>query len=108
MNAQAYLPAKDRFPLQIGFHWGLLHRPSYDLDQVDINGLFSRARSLNGLGVNVLELSSEDQIVYGCAHLGLHHRYNPALYSYYEIGALIQRAGSNLDWNAIIQRAQDW
>ena len=59
-------------------------------------------------GVDVLELSIEDQIVYACGHLGLHHRYTHTLYSYYEIAALFRRAGINLDWHGLILRAQEW
>ena len=92
----------------VGFHWGLIHKPISNPDQVDINALFSRAWPLEVAGTNVLELSIEDQIVYGCAHLGLHHEYEEALYRYYEIGALIRRGGSDLDWNAMIQRAREW
>ena len=108
LGAQTYLSSQENLPLQIGFHWGLLSKPSYDPDQVDMDGLFSRARSLNVAGVNVLELSFEDQIVYGCVHLGLHHKYDEGLYFYYDIGALIRRAGSDLDWKAMIQCAREW
>ena len=93
LNCQVYSSSKELLPLQIGFHWGLLHRPFYDPDLVDMNALFLRAQVLKMEGVNVFELSIEDQIVYGCAHLGLHHRYDEALYRYYEIGFLIRKAG---------------
>jgi hypothetical protein len=92
----------------IGLHWGLLHIPYYDAGQVDINSLFSRAVPLKVAGVDVLELSLEDQIVYGCAHHGLHHKYDGALYRYYEMAALIQRKGTLLDWKAVLDRAKEW
>jgi hypothetical protein len=111
-NAQAYYltnqPEIFSLTFMVGFHWGLIHKPFNNPNQVNMDALFSRARSLEVTGVDVLELSIEDQIAYGCAHLGLHHEYEEALYRYYEIGALIRRGGSDLDWNAMIQRAQEW
>jgi hypothetical protein len=92
----------------VGLHWGLLHTPYYNPAQVDMVALFQRARPLSVEGVQVLELSSEDQIVYGCAHLGLHHAYSEDLHYYYEIAALIQRLGLELDWAALSQRASTW
>ncbi len=112
MNAQQYClfnqPNVLNLDFAIGFHWGLFHTPFYDPNQVDMDALFSRTRSLSVAGVEVLELSSEDQIVYACAHLGLHHKYDNALNNYYEIGVLIRLTGADLDWQAVIQRAQAW
>lgn len=107
-NAHVYLSPLENLPLQIGFHWGLFHRPYYDPNLVDMDKLFTRAIPLEVAGVNVLELSYEDQIVYSCAHLGLHHNYDDVFYRYFEIGSLIQRGGENLNWNAVINQAILW
>ena len=80
----------------VGLHWGLLHVPSYDAARGDAEGLFMRACRLNVAGVDVLNLGETDSIVYACAHLGLHHRFEPDLFRYYDIAALI-RAASSLD-----------
>lgn len=112
LNAQAYVftdqPQIFNRIFSAGLHWGLFHTPYYNPDQVDMQALFERARPLDVEGVGVLELSIEDQVVYGCAHWGLHHGYDEALSHYYELAALIQRAGKFLDWAAIIQRAREW
>jgi hypothetical protein len=107
-NAQVYFSPDKHSPLQIGLHWGLFHRPYYDPKQVNINELFSRAIPIEIAGVKVLRLNLEDQIVYTCAHLGLHHKYDDVLYRYYEIGAIIQQGGKNLDWQTVIRRAGQW
>lgn len=108
LGAQTYYSKQDANSLLVGFHWGLLNRPAYNPRQVNMAELFARARPLDVAGINILELSFEDQIVYGCAHLALHHRYTHALYSYYELAALIRQAGPNPDWDAILVRARDW
>jgi hypothetical protein len=111
-NSQPYtLPDQPKifnqlFP--VGLHWGLLHTPYYNPAQVDMDALFKRARPLCVQGVQVLELSGEDQIVYGCAHLGLHHFYSEDLHHYFEIGFLIRRLGPELDWGELAQRARTW
>lgn len=96
----------DKF--SIGFHWGLFHVPAYDSRQVDVAALFERARPLQVAGVDALELSAEDEIVYACAHLGLHHRFDTSLFRYYELAAQIVRAGAGLDWQTVAERAAAW
>jgi hypothetical protein len=92
----------------IGFHWGLLHVPAFDPKQVNIERLFEQSHPINVCGAEVRELAIEDAIVYNCAHLDLHHRFEASLLRYYEIGAIIARAGSSLDWEGVIQHASLW
>ena len=111
-NARAYSLAgefTDPFrKFSIGLHWGLTHFPYFDEKRINISGLFARARCLKVAGVAVLELSFEDQLIYTCAHLMLHHRNEETLLNYFEIAAIIQRAGVNLDWQVILDRSRDW
>lgn len=90
-----------------GLHWGLLHVPSYDPAQVDMDALFARARPLNIAGVDVLDLGLVDSIVYACAHLWLHHRFEPDLFRFYDIAALI-RSAPGLDWETVARTASAW
>lgn len=111
LNCRAFLapfqiPSSRAFG--VGLHWGLLHTPAYDPDQIDVRALFEKARPVRVAGIQVLELCIEDQIAYGCAHLGLHHRYDPALFRFYELAALIHRAGSFLNWDEVIARVVNW
>jgi hypothetical protein len=92
----------------IGLHWGLTHFPYFDEKRINIPELFVRARPLKVAGVDVLELSFEDQLIYTCAHLMLHHRNEETLLNYFEIAAIIQRAGVDLDWQVILDRSRDW
>ena len=111
-NCQAYTRnGTDQKPasrFSIGLHWGLTHYPYYDKNQVNIPELFERAHPLRVAGVDVLELGFEDQLIYTCAHLALHHRNEETLLNYYEIAAIFRRAGTQLDWNVLTARAQKW
>jgi hypothetical protein len=92
----------------IGLHWGLFHHPAYNPDQVDIDALFTRKKTLIVAGYQVSELSVEDQVLYGCAHLQLHHRNNRALNRIYEIAAVITQPTSTVNWEVIVERAARW
>lgn len=101
-------PGNPANTFSIGLHWGLIHIPSYDARRVDMDKLFARTRPLNVAGVDALELGAEDEVVYACAHWGLHHRFDPALFRYYEIAAQIARAGESLRWEVAAARAREW
>ena len=92
----------------IGLHWGLTHYPYYDEKKINIPMLFERTLPLCVAGVDVLELGFEDQLIYSCAHLALHHRNEETLLTYFEIAALIQRAKAKLDWTVVTTRAKEW
>jgi hypothetical protein len=112
MNANRYVlvehPSIFSALFSIGLHWGLIHTPAYNPRQIDIDTLFMRARPLQITRVDVKELSVEDQVVYSCAHLGLHHQYNGALFRYFELATTILMAGPALDWAQILEQARSW
>jgi len=106
-----FFPDQSAIPghaFSIGFHWGLFHAPAFDPKQLDIERLFEHSLPINVCGVEVRELSVEDAIVYNCAHLDLHHRFEASLHDYYEMGAMIVRAGSSLDWKEVVHCANCW
>jgi len=53
-------------------------------------------------------LEPEDDLVYACGHLALHHGYDEALFRYYELAWHIIQAGSDFDWQAVLERAAAW
>jgi hypothetical protein len=110
-NAQAYYSRPQEIPgrvYSIGFHWGLLHHPAYNPDQIDVGKLFQRAHPLDIGGVPVMSMSIEDHIVYNCAHIVLQHRSEESLLRYYEIAAVIRVANSPLDWQKVEEHAKNW
>ena len=100
-------PGAFRSVFFVGVHWGLLDAP-YHPQWIRIDEVFKRAVPTQVAGASVLRLASEDEIVYECAHLGLHHGYDEALYRYYEMAALLLKRGSALDWANVRARASEW
>ena len=100
-------PAPLGQPFGIGLHWGLLDTPFYDR-RISIDGLFARARPLQVAGVDVQAMAPEDDFVYSCGHLGLHHGYDEALFRYFELASIILRSGAEFDWDAAAARAVAW
>lgn len=106
-NFQPYPQYAGRgFP--VGLHWGLFHLPAHDPRLINIEELFECAHSIQVAGVDVLELSVSDQIVYGCAHLGLHHHKEATIYRYFEIALLLQRVRPKLNWEQLLNQASAW
>jgi len=111
-NAEAYFFLEQPQILDkvfsIGLHWGLLHHPAYNPEQIDIEAIFERAHGLVIAGVPVLEMSVEDQLAYNCAHIVRQHRAEEILLRYYEIAAVINGAKSILDWQTVLEYASQW
>lgn len=111
-NSQAYRKAKavssQWRQFEIGLHWGLTHYPFFDEKRVNLGELFGWSLPINVAGVDVAELSLEDQFIYTCAHLALHHRHEETLLNFFEIAAIISRAGALMDWQAVASRASAW
>lgn len=110
-NGRSYQKPRELGPFRtifaIGLHWALLDTPFY-FRKIPVEKLFVRASPLQVAGVGVLALSPEDHLVYACGHLAMHHRYDPALYRFYEIAALFLRARQAFDWEAVLARAAGW
>jgi hypothetical protein len=110
-NAQAYYfdqPGIWGRVCSIGFHWGLLHHPTYNPKQIDVGELFQRAHPLEIAEVPLLEMSVEDHLVYNCAHIVLQHHSEESLLRYYEIAVVIRDANSSLDWQKVQENAKCW
>jgi len=110
-GARYFVGGKPETPgstFSIGLHWGLWHTPAYDAELIDIDALFERALPLDVTTVPALELSIEDHIVYACAHLGLHHRFEDSLFRFYELAATILKVDSFVDWRKVVAQAKHW
>ncbi len=110
-STQAYVhldePLKMGRSFGVGLHLGLLSISYYDR-RISVEGLFERSRPLEVAGVEVRRLSPEDDLVYSCGHLALHHAYDESLHRYYEMASILLSAGSAFDWDALAIRAADW
>ena len=107
----AYRLPQDHGPsagvFSIGLHWGLLNTPFYDR-RMPVQELLDRAQPLTVSGVEVRRLAAEDDLVYACGHLALHHEYDPALFRYYEMASTVLQAGSAFNWSVVLERACSW
>ena len=92
----------------VGLHWGLIHIPSYDPQQIDVDSLFANAIHLDVMGESVLQLSPEHEVVFLCGHLGLHHRFDGALFRYYELASCIVNNKVAMDWQKVIDTSIQW
>lgn len=111
-NAEAYFFSEQpqilgRF-FSIGLHWGLLHHPAYNPEQINVDAIFERAHTLVVAGISVLEMSIEDQVVYNCAHIVRQHRSEETLLRYYEVAAVVNEANSALNWRKVLEYASQW
>jgi hypothetical protein len=70
-----------------------------------VEGWFERAQPFDFHDAHALCLAPEDNFVYLCAHLGLHHQYEPRLFRYVD---LLRLACRGLDWTAVRVRAVRW
>lgn len=112
LNAQAYF-LKEQLRIMgrgfsVGLHWGLLHHPAYNPEQINIDGLFEHARPIKVGGLPALELSLEDHLVYSCSHIIRQHRSEDMLLRYYELAAVIAKAGLGPDWRRVVEQARLW
>jgi hypothetical protein len=90
----------------VGLHWRLLDTPYHF--RIPVEDLLARSVALQVAGQDVATLAPEDQLVYACGHLALHHLYDEALSRYYELAWGLLRAWQAFDWGAVLQRTQEW
>lgn len=99
-------PCVRKTAFHVGLHWELLDVPYHE--RIPIEDWFARAEPARIARVEALVPAPEDHLVYLCGHLALHHRYDPALFRYHDMAALIHHEGDALDWDAVVERAVDW
>ena len=92
----------------VGLHWGLTHYPAYDSRLVNMAELFKRCKTVKVADEDVCRMAPEDEIVYLCAHLSLHHRNEETLCQYFELAWLLESQKDSLSWEKIILRAKEW
>jgi hypothetical protein len=75
---------------------------------IDIEGLWQRARKTTISGVETLVLSNEDLLLHLCIHAAYHHRFSFNLLPLQDIAEAINCVGKRIDWEILIQRAAEW
>jgi hypothetical protein len=101
------VPAGKHTPVfNVDLHWGFPDAPYYDR-RIAVEGLFEGAQPIQVAGVDVHSLSIEDMLIYGSVHMA-HHGYTETLSRYYDLAALIRRAGAGRDWKRMLANAGAW
>ncbi|MBE3039894.1 MAG: nucleotidyltransferase family protein [Chloroflexi bacterium] len=98
-----YTLPKNGLPVEI--HWVLV-ASKFPL-QVGIQGLWSRAQPVTLAQVPVLALSPADLLLHLCLHTAV-HTYDMRIRMLCDIGEVVRRYGTELDWQGIGARARQW
>ncbi len=90
----------------VEIHWSIL--ASRDLASAVVDNLWSRASATTSAGVPVLTLSLEDLIVYLCLHTAKHAPEGMQISMLCDIGEVIRRYGSTIQWQKVSEFARQW
>lgn len=84
-------------------HWTLAYPPF--TGAVAMDGVWARCRKGRVAGIETWLLGDEDLLTHLCFHI-LHHGNNTPLLWWQELDMLISQTGSSLDWDTIIEIAE--
>lgn len=90
----------------IEVHWNI-ERPS-SLFQIDIDGMWKRARPAKIANVEVLVLSPEDLILHLCLHASFHHKFRVKLRHICDISETIQHYQDEIDWKQLLSITNEY
>lgn len=74
--------------------------------QIYAEGLWERARIVRIAGVEALVLSPEDLLLHLCLHTAFQHGFRAPLRQIYDIVAVIDHHGPELDWRGLVRAAE--
>jgi hypothetical protein len=92
--------------IPVEIHWSLA-RPNAHFE-VDIEGLWERARRTTIGGVDALVLSPEDLILHLCLHASFGHRFRVGVRACWDIREVVRHHGDAIVWDQVAQRARQW
>ncbi len=87
-------------------HWHI-HRPS-SLYNIDVNGLWERARPVEFSGESALVLSYEDSLLYQCVHTCKHLFLLAGMLFLNDISKTIIYYRDRMDWDKVIDLSHKW
>jgi hypothetical protein len=87
-------------------HWTII-RPSLPLN-IDIEGLWNRAKAKKINGTDILVLSPEDILLHLSLHTSYDIRFRSDLRPYCDITAIVNRYTNEINWNQLQLRAYEW
>ena len=102
-----------------GGPWIELHRTIVDpigpqrqvfapFQEIDVDGLWRRARPSTARDLRALTLCPEDLLLHLCLHIAFQDRFRVDLKALYDIALAIQHYRAEMDWEQLDLRAQAW
>lgn len=96
----------ERNGTQLELHW-TIERPSSPF-RIDLEGLWSRARTIEAAGLRMRVLAAEDLIVHLCLHVAYHHCFERAvLRSLCDLAAIVEHHARSVDWSLVSRLARE-
>lgn len=74
--------------------------------EIDVEGLWGRARAARIAGVEALVLSPEDLLLHLCLHTAFQHGFRVPLRQICDLAETVQRYGPELDWRGLVRTAE--
>jgi len=84
-----------------------IERPSSPF-QIEIDGMWERARLAKIANVEVLVLSPEDLILHLCLHASFHHEFRIGLMPICDISETIQHYQNEIDWKQLLSTVNEY
>jgi hypothetical protein len=91
-------------PVEI--HWNIM--PPESPFNIDIDGMWERAREAQLGGFKVLVLSPEDLILHLCLHVSYNHHFSSRLGHIYDIFEALRYYKNEIDWRRLFTTANAW
>jgi hypothetical protein len=93
--------------VRVDLHWSLLTEPRFAWSPGAQAEVWGRAVPVTVAGETGLQLGREDLVLHLAAHLAVHHSLAGTL-RYWDVALVLERAGADLDWKALLARARRW
>ncbi len=90
----------------VELHWTILEENEPFIISTD--DMWTRAIHANIAGVDVLALGIEDLLLHLCTHLGYQHHLHLGLRGLYDLVAVLERFGEQVDWQLLVRIARQW
>jgi hypothetical protein len=91
--------------IKVEIHWTIA-QPGAPFE-VDLPGLWARARPADIAGVDVLVLAPEDLLIHLCLHASFGHRFRFGLRALWDIREVVRHYQADLDWDVVARRARE-
>lgn len=93
-------------PVSVELHWHIIDVPYY-MRRIPMSWFWDHSEQMIIAGQTFRVLDAEANVVYLSAHLALHHGFR-GLHSLLDLALLIVKTGARLDWDTVIQAAQEF